>query len=94
MSEEPMIQIRDLHANAGETSILKGIDLDLHAGEVHAVMGPNGSGKSTLSNVLVGKPGYTVTEGEILFRGEDLLKMDPEIRAREGGQEPDPVALI
>ncbi|MFK7896918.1 MAG: Fe-S cluster assembly ATPase SufC [Myxococcota bacterium] len=84
MSETPLIQIRDLHATAGDTPILKGINLDLHAGEVHAIMGPNGSGKSTLSNVLVGKPGYEVTSGEIFFRGKNLAEMDPEIRAREG----------
>jgi Fe-S cluster assembly ATP-binding protein len=84
MSDAPLIQIRDLHANAGDTPILKGIDLEIRAGEVHAVMGPNGSGKSTLSSVLVGKPGYEVTKGEILYRGEDLTAMEPEIRAREG----------
>ena len=84
MSEAPLISIRNLHATAGDTPILRGIDLEIRAGEVHAIMGPNGSGKSTLSNVLVGKPGYTVTQGEILFRGEDLVEMDPEIRAREG----------
>lgn len=84
MSEEPLISIRNLHATAGEAEILKGIDLEIRAGEIHAVMGPNGSGKSTLSNVLVGKPGYEVTEGEILFRGKNLIEMDPEIRAREG----------
>jgi Fe-S cluster assembly ATP-binding protein len=84
MSEEPLISIRNLHASAGEAEILKGIDLEIRAGEIHAFMGPNGSGKSTLSNVLVGKPGYEVTEGEILFRGKNLAEMDPEIRAREG----------
>ncbi|HPG28659.1 MAG: Fe-S cluster assembly ATPase SufC [Spirochaetaceae bacterium] len=84
MSEEVLVSIRNLHATANGTPILKGIDLDLRAGEVHAVMGPNGSGKSTLSNVLVGKPGYEVTKGEILFRGKNLLEMEPEIRAREG----------
>jgi Fe-S cluster assembly ATP-binding protein len=84
MSEAPLIEIRNLHATADGTPILRGIDLTLRAGEVHAIMGPNGSGKSTLSNVLVGKPGYEVTEGEILFRGENLVEMDPEIRAREG----------
>ena len=84
MSEAPLIEIRNLHASADGTPILRGIDLTLRAGEVHAIMGPNGSGKSTLSNVLVGKPGYEVTKGEILFRGESLVEMDPEIRAREG----------
>ncbi len=81
---EIIISIRNLHANAGETPILRGIDLEIRAGEIHAVMGPNGSGKSTLSNVLVGKPGYEITEGEISFRGKNLAEMDPEIRAREG----------
>ena len=84
MSDTPLIQIRDLHATAGDTPILKGINLDLRAGEIHAIMGPNGSGKSTLSNVLVGKPGYEITGGEIFFRGKNLAEMDPEIRAREG----------
>ena len=84
MSEESLISIRNLHATAGETEILKGIDLEIRVGEIHAVMGPNGSGKSTLSNILVGKPGYEVTNGEILFRGKDLAAMEPEIRAREG----------
>ena len=84
MSEESLISIRNLHATAGEAEILKGIDLEIRVGEIHAVMGPNGSGKSTLSNILVGKPGYEVTKGEILFRGKDLTAMEPEIRAREG----------
>ena len=84
MSEEPLISIRNLHATAGETEILKGIDLEIRAGEIHAFMGPNGSGKSTLSNILVGKPGYEVTKGEVFFRGKNLVEMDPEIRAREG----------
>ncbi|MAG30382.1 MAG: Fe-S cluster assembly ATPase SufC [Deltaproteobacteria bacterium] len=84
MTEAPLVSIRNLHATAGGTPILAGINLELRAGEVHAVMGPNGSGKSTLSNVLVGKPGYEITEGEIEFRGKNLAAMDPEIRAREG----------
>ncbi|MEZ4282350.1 MAG: Fe-S cluster assembly ATPase SufC [Myxococcota bacterium] len=79
-----MIEIENLHANAGETPILRGLDLEIRAGEVHAIMGPNGSGKSTLSNVLVGRPGYEVTAGEIRFRGANLLEMDAETRAREG----------
>ncbi|MBB82737.1 MAG: Fe-S cluster assembly ATPase SufC [Deltaproteobacteria bacterium] len=84
MSDAPLVSIKNLHANAGDTPILKGIDLELRPGEVHAIMGPNGSGKSTLSNVLVGKPGYEVTQGEVSFQGEDLVDMDPEIRARAG----------
>jgi Fe-S cluster assembly ATP-binding protein len=84
MSTDSLVSIRNLHANAGDTPILRGIDLELGAGEIHAIMGPNGSGKSTLSNVLVGKPGYEVTQGEVLFRGNDILEMEPEIRAREG----------
>ena len=81
---EVLISIRNLHAKAGDTPILQGIDLEIRAGEVHAVMGPNGSGKSTLSNILVGKPGYEITSGEIFFRGKNLADMPPEIRAREG----------
>jgi len=79
-----MLELKNLHATAGGTPIIKGIDLQIGPGEVHAIMGPNGSGKSTLSNVLVGKPGYEVTAGEVLFEGRDLLEMEPEIRAREG----------
>jgi Fe-S cluster assembly ATP-binding protein len=79
-----MLELKQLHATAGETPILKGIDLKIEPGEIHAVMGPNGSGKSTLANVLVGRPGYEVTRGEILFEGKDLMEMEPEIRAREG----------
>ncbi len=81
---DAMIEIRNLHANAGEQPILKGIDLVVQPGEVHAIMGPNGSGKSTLANVLAGKPGYEVTQGEVLFEGRGLTEMPPEERAREG----------
>jgi Fe-S cluster assembly ATP-binding protein len=80
----PMLEIRNLHATAGESLILKGIDLVIQPGEVHAVMGPNGSGKSTLANVLAGKPGYDVVEGKVLFQGRDLTELAPEARAREG----------
>src|SRR5215468_10627027 len=80
----PMLEIEDLHASAGGVAILRGIDLALRAGEVHAVMGPNGSGKSTLSNVLAGRPGVEVTRGSVRFEGRDLLALPPEERAREG----------
>jgi Fe-S cluster assembly ATP-binding protein len=79
-----MLEIRDLHASAAGTPILKGIDLHIRPGEVHALMGPNGSGKSTLAGVLSGRPSFEVTRGEILFRGRDLTKLSPEERAREG----------
>ena len=79
-----MLEIRSLHARAGETEILKGIDLTVRPGEVHAVMGPNGSGKSTLAQVLAGHPAFEVTEGSVLYDGRDLLDMDPEERAQAG----------
>ncbi|WP_347156844.1 Fe-S cluster assembly ATPase SufC [Pontibacter chitinilyticus] len=79
-----MLSIRNLHAEVEGKKILKGVDLEINPGEVHAIMGPNGSGKSTLSSVLAGRENYTVTEGEVLFEGKDLLDMAPEIRAREG----------
>ena len=79
-----MLEIRNLRASIGEKEILRGIDLTVNAGEIHAVMGPNGSGKSTLAQVLAGHPGYQVTEGEVLYDGRNLLEMDPEVRAQEG----------
>jgi Fe-S cluster assembly ATP-binding protein len=79
-----MLEIKNLHANVGGNEILKGLDLSVKAGEVHAIMGPNGSGKSTLAHVLAGRPGYEVTAGEIRYKGQDLLAMSPEERAREG----------
>jgi Fe-S cluster assembly ATP-binding protein len=80
----PLIEIKDLHATVGEREILKGIDLTVNAGEVHAIMGPNGSGKSTLAQVLAGRELYNVTGGQVLFDGQDLLAMAPEDRARAG----------
>lgn len=79
-----MIKIKNLHATVEGKEILRGIDLEINAGEVHAIMGPNGSGKSTLANVLAGHEGYEVTDGEVIYEGEDLLDMAPEERAREG----------
>ncbi|MCS6975991.1 MAG: Fe-S cluster assembly ATPase SufC [Gemmatales bacterium] len=79
-----MLKIINLHARVMDKEILRGLDLEIRAGEVHAIMGPNGSGKSTLAGVLAGKPLYEVTEGEVLYNGKNLLEMDPEERAREG----------
>ncbi|MBQ0121264.1 MAG: Fe-S cluster assembly ATPase SufC [Bacteroidales bacterium] len=79
-----MLQIKDLHASIEGKEILKGVNLTVNPGEVHAIMGPNGSGKSTLSNVLTGHPAYTVTGGEVTFGGKDLLALSPEDRAHEG----------
>ena len=79
-----MLEIRNLHACINGKEILKGIDLTIRDGEVHALMGQNGAGKSTLSNVIVGHPLYNVTEGSILFNGKDLLALKPEERAHEG----------
>src|SRR6188768_349341 len=79
-----MLEIRDLHATVEGKEILRGIDLTVKPGEVHAIMGPNGSGKSTLAQVLAGRDEYEVTEGKVLLDGQDLLEMAPEVRAREG----------
>lgn len=79
-----MLRIRNLHASVEGKEILKGINLDIKSGEVHAIMGPNGAGKSTLSSVLTGREKFEVTEGEIEFNGKDLLALAPEDRAREG----------
>jgi Fe-S cluster assembly ATP-binding protein len=78
------LQIKNLHVAAGEKEILKGLDLEVRAGEVHALMGPNGSGKSTLANVIMGHPGLEVTEGQILFDGNDITEADPDARAVAG----------
>jgi len=79
-----MLKIKDLTVNVGTKEILKGLNLEVNAGEIHAIMGPNGAGKSTLSHVLSGKSGYEVTGGSVTFNGKDLLEMPAEIRAREG----------
>ncbi len=81
---DTLLTIKNLHAKIEGKEILKGINLEIRPGEVHAIMGPNGSGKSTLASVLAGKPGYEVTEGEVWFMGKNLLEMKPEERAREG----------
>jgi Fe-S cluster assembly ATP-binding protein len=80
----PLLDIRDLHVRGGGREILRGITLSIDAGQVHAIMGPNGSGKSTLARVLSGHPEYEVTSGSITYKGQDLLALDPETRAREG----------
>jgi len=80
----PMFEIDNLHVSIEDKEILKGVNLTVNAGEVHALMGPNGSGKSTLANVVAGHPSYEVTEGSIRYRGEDILEWDPDIRAQKG----------
>src|SRR5262252_10825964 len=79
-----MLEIKNLHANVEGREILRGIDLTVNAGEVHAIMGPNGSGKSTLAQVLAGRDIYSVTDGQVLYKGKDLLALPPEERARAG----------
>jgi Fe-S cluster assembly ATP-binding protein len=79
-----MLEIKNLHADVDGKKILNGIDLEVRAGEVHAIMGPNGSGKSTLAQVLAGREDYDITEGQVLYNGKDLLELSPEERAREG----------
>ncbi len=79
-----MLEIKNLHASVEDHEILRGVNLTVNPGEVHAIMGPNGSGKSTLAHVLAGRDEYEVTDGEVLYEGEDLLDMDPEERARDG----------
>lgn len=80
----PLLEIENLHAGVCDKEIIRGFNLTINEGEVHAIMGPNGAGKSTLSNVLCGKPGYEVTAGSVRFKGKDLLSLSPEERAREG----------
>ncbi|MGD2216745.1 MAG: Fe-S cluster assembly ATPase SufC [Gemmatimonadales bacterium] len=79
-----MLEIKNLHVSVEDKKILKGLNLTLNAGEVHSMMGPNGSGKSTLASVLAGRDGYDITEGEVLYKGRDLLELEPEERACEG----------
>src|ERR1700689_379861 len=78
------LEIRNLHVRAGEKQILRGLDLTVDKGEIHALMGPNGSGKSTLANAIMGHPGLEVTDGQIIFRGEDITETAPDERARMG----------
>src|SRR5260221_3027407 len=81
---KPMLEIKNLHAGVENKKILKGVDLSINEGEVHAIMGPNGSGKSTLAAILAGRDGYDITTDQVIYDGQDLLDMDPEERAREG----------
>ena len=80
----PLLEVRNLHASVGDREILKGVDLTINAGEVHAIMGKNGSGKSTLAQVIAGREAYAVTQGEVLYKGQNLLEKSAEERAREG----------
>src|SRR4029450_8405152 len=78
------LEIRNLHVRAGDKAILRGVDLTVNRGEVHALMGPNGSGKSTLAHAIMGQPAFEITEGQILFQGEDITEADPDERSRMG----------
>src|SRR3989337_2622687 len=80
----PVLEVRDLHVSVGDNEILRGMNLSVALGEVHAVMGPNGSGKSTFTNVVAGRPGYTITKGDILYEGQRILGMFPDESARKG----------
>ena len=79
-----LLSIRNLHASIGENKILKGVNLDVNEGEVHSIMGPNGNGKSTLAGIIAGNPKYTVTEGEIIYKGKNILDLPVDVRAAEG----------
>ncbi|MGP8163788.1 MAG: Fe-S cluster assembly ATPase SufC [Acidimicrobiales bacterium] len=81
---DPLLFVEDLHASADDNAILNGVDLVVRPGELHAVMGPNGSGKSTLANVLLGSPGFKVTKGKVLYKGEDITSLTPDARAKKG----------
>jgi len=84
MTDAPLLQIENLHVSAGDVEIVKGLDLTIRVGEIHALMGPNGSGKSTLANVLLGHPGYRITKGVVRYKGEDIAKWTPTARGRAG----------
>jgi Fe-S cluster assembly ATP-binding protein len=81
----PLFEVKDLHVSVDGNEILKGVDLVLPAGEIHALMGPNGSGKSTLANALLGNPVYQVTEGQVFFKGEDITDWAPDVRGKAAG---------
>ncbi len=84
LNEMALLSIHNLHASIGDREILKGLDLEINEGEVHSIMGPNGNGKSTLAGVIAGNPKYTVTDGEIIFKGKNILEMPVDVRAAEG----------